>query len=345
VTQRHIFDDNFVTSLPTMAFHSQELFLHLLHIPYLMTAIFLFLIIPFASQLSFNYTDFSQPNNEAITMTGNATISGSLIQLTPNAADNWGRATYSETMLLWENSTREVANFTTSFSFIISSEGADRNSDGLMFFLACPDFPPSTPTDGSGLGLVSRDQMRDSTFLAANKFVAVEFDTFRNVRWDPPDPVREHVGININNMTSRNTTTWYSIIKENRTYSSGISYDPTTQNLSVNFTGFNSNDTIPIKQHLSSIVDLRDHLPERVIVGFSAGTGFISKMHILCSWSFESALLILKSPQPRPNKNENGSKAKLAVGLSVGGCVLIMGLGRDGARSSCGQGPVVKKNY
>jgi len=94
--------------------------------------------------------------------------------------DNWGRATYSETMLLWENSTREVANFTTSFSFIISSEGAERYSDGLMFFLASPDFPPPTPTDGSGLGLVSRDQMRDSTFLAANKFVAVEFDTFWN---------------------------------------------------------------------------------------------------------------------------------------------------------------------
>jgi hypothetical protein len=281
-----------------MAFHSQKL---LLHLPYLMSTTFLFLIIPFASQLSFNYTDFSQP----IILTGNATISGSVIQLTPNAVDNWGRATYSETMLLWENSTREVANFTTSFSFIISSEGAERYSDGLMFFLASPDFPPPTPTDGSGLGLVSRDQMRDSTFLAANKFVAVEFDTFWNSDVDQPDPANAHVGININNMTSRNSTTWYSIIKEKRTYSSSISYDPSTQNLSVSFTGFQSNDPIPIKQHLSSIVDLRDHLPERVIFGFSAGTGLISETHILCSWSFESSLLIQKSPQPQPNKTEN----------------------------------------
>jgi serine/threonine protein kinase len=310
-----------------MAFHSQKL---LLHLPYLITTIFLFLIIPFASQLSFNYTDFSQSNNEAITMTGNATILGSVIQLTQNAVDNWGRATYSETMLLWKNSTREVANFTTSFSFIISSEGAERYSDGLMFFLASPDFPPPTPTDGSGLGLVSRDQMRDSTFLAANKFVAVEFDTFWNEGWDPPDVVGEHVGININSMTSRNSTTWYSIIKENRTYSSSISYDPTTQNLSVSFTGFNStNDNVPIKQHLSSIVDLREHLPERVKFGFTAGTGLISELHILCSWSFESTtpLLIPKSPQPQPNKNEKQSKAGLVVGLSVGGCVLIIGLG------------------
>jgi len=147
--------------------------------------------------------------------------------------------------------------------------------------------------------------MRDSTFLAANKFVAVEFDTFWNSDVDQPDPANAHVGININNMTSRNSTTWYSIIKEKRTYSSSISYDPSTQNLSVSFTGFQSNDPIPIKQHLSSIVDLRDHLPERVIFGFSAGTGLISETHILCSWSFESSLLIQKSPQPQPNKTEN----------------------------------------
>jgi hypothetical protein len=119
----------------------------------LMRTIFLFLIIPFASQLSFNYTDFSQPNNEAIMLTGNATISGSVIQLTPNAVDNCGRATYSETMLLWENRTRELANFTTSFSFIISSEGAERYSDGLTFFLASTYFPPPTPTVALALAL------------------------------------------------------------------------------------------------------------------------------------------------------------------------------------------------
>jgi hypothetical protein len=293
-----------------------------------MRTIFLFLIIPFASQLSFNYTDFSQSNNETITMTGNATILGSFIRLTPNEVDNWARVTYSDTMQLWNMSTREVMNFTTNFSFIISSEGKESYSDGIMFFLASPDFPPPNPTDGSGLGLLSSNQMSDSAFLATNKFVAVEFDTFPNVRWDPPDPVREHVGININSMTSRNSTAWYSIIKENRTYSSSISYDPTTLNLSVSFTGFNStNDTVPIKQHLSYIVDLREHLPERVNFGFTAGTGLISELHILCSWSFESPVLINKSPQPQPNKNENGSKAKLVVGLSVGGCVLIMGLG------------------
>ncbi|KAE8008305.1 hypothetical protein FH972_004827 [Carpinus fangiana] len=257
-------------------------------------------------------------------MAGNATISGSLIQLTPNAVDNWGRATYSEIMRLWEKSTGKLASFTNSFSFVISSEGADRYSDGLIFFLASPNFPAPIPTDGSGIGLVSRAQMRDSSFLAANKFVAVEFDTFRNdePRWDPPEPVREHVGININDMKSRNTTTWYSVIKEKRTYNSTISYDPSTQNLSVSFTGFNS--TIPIPQQLSFIVDLRDHLPEKVEFGFAAGTGFATELHILSSWSFESTAPLL-NPLPQRNKNEKESKAGLVVGLSVGACVLVVG--------------------
>ena len=269
-------------------------------------------------------------------MAGNATISDSLIRLTSYAVYKWGRATYSEAMHHWEMSTGKVANFTTNFSFIISSEGNDSYSGGLTFFLASTDFPPPSPTGGFGLGLglVTDVQLKDSSFLAANKFVSVEFDTFRSgyPPWDPPGPVPEHVGININNLTSQKSTTWYTAIKENRTYSCSISYDANTQNLSVSFTGFSSNDPIPIKQHLSSIVDLRDHLPERVEFGFSAGTGQFSDLHILCSWTFESTAplpIIQKSPQPQPNKTENESKRGLVVGLSVGAsaCLLIMGLG------------------
>ncbi|KAG7977511.1 hypothetical protein I3843_05G034600 [Carya illinoinensis] len=252
-------------------------------LPCLMMTIFLFLIIPSATQLSFSYSDFGK----ALILTGNATVSGSDIQLTPNAVDNWGRATYSDQLHLWDKESGKLAEFTTKFSFIIDSEGKDRYSDGITFFLASSDFPPPRPTDGAGIGLISRDQARDSSFLDANKFVAVEFDTFRNDELDPPEPVHEHVGININSIRSQNYAPWSSVIKENRTYSASISYDSASQNLSVTFTGF-SNGIIPIQQHLSSIVDLRDYLPERVEFGFSSSTGLLSELHILRSWSFES---------------------------------------------------------
>jgi hypothetical protein len=189
-------------------------------IQYWMITSFLFLINPCATQIFFNYTDFSQTNNKnkPVILKGNATISGSVIQLTPDAVDNWGRVIYPEHMQLWDKKSGELSNFNTKFSFIIDSHGKDRYSDGLTFFLASPDFPKPSPTDGTGLGLLSRKQLSDPSFLAANKFVAVEFDTFRNDGWDPRDPVREHVGININNIKSQNSTPWYCSIKENKAY-------------------------------------------------------------------------------------------------------------------------------
>ncbi|XP_042982976.1 L-type lectin-domain containing receptor kinase IX.1-like isoform X2 [Carya illinoinensis] len=153
---------------------------------------------------------------------------------------------------------------------------------------------------------------------------AVEFDTYRNRRWDPVEPVREHVGINVNNLTSQNSTPWYSVIKENRTYSASISYRSSTQNLSVTFTGFNGvNGTVPVQQHLSSIVAFEDQLPEWVEFGFSSSTGFSTELHVLCSWSFESTPPFFIRKSAEPNKNGDDGKKKLVVGLSVGAFVLI----------------------
>ncbi|KAK7842799.1 l-type lectin-domain containing receptor kinase ix.1 [Quercus suber] len=289
-----------------------------LRIIYLLISIFLLLINPCATQIFFNYTDFSQTiNNKPIIRTGNATISGSVIQLTPDEVDNWGRATYSEQMHLWDEKSEKVASFTSNFSFIIYSQGKYRYSDGIMFFLSTPNFPAPKPTDGAGLGLLSRRQMGQPSFLAANKFVAVEFDTFRNEEFDL-DSVGEHVGININNMKSEISTPWYCTITENRTYSASINYDSSTQNLSVTFTGFNYDNT-PIQQNLSLVINLTDHLPESVEFGFSASTGLISELHILSTWSFESTSpsTIQRSPAAPVGKNKDEPKTKLVVGLSL----------------------------
>ncbi|KAM3734106.1 hypothetical protein ACB098_11G189600 [Castanea mollissima] len=304
-----------------------------LRIIYLLISIFLLLINPCATQIFFNYTDF---NNKPINRTGNASISGSVIQLTPDEVDNWGRAIYSEQMHLWDEKSKKVANFTSNFSFIIDSQGKDKYSDGITFFLSTPNYSIPSPKDGSGLGLLSRVQMRESTFLAKNKFVAVEFDTFQNIEYDSVNSVREHVGININNMTSQISTPWNCTIKENRTYSASINYDSSTQNLSVTFTGFNYDNT-SIQQHLSFVINLTDHLPELVDFGFSASTGLLSELHILSTWSFESTApstiqqspapsTIQQSPAPSVEMNKDEPKTKLVVGLSLGVCILIIGL-------------------
>ncbi|KAM3686281.1 hypothetical protein ACJW31_11G186600 [Castanea mollissima] len=221
-------------------------------------------------------------------------------------------------MHLWDKKSEKVANFTSNFSFIIDSQGKDSYSDGITFFLSTPNYPYPSPTDGFGLGLLSRVQMGDSNFQPGHNFVAVEFDTFRNIEYDSWNSVREHVGININNMTSQISTPWNCTIKENRTYSASINYESSTQNLSVTFTGFNYDNT-SIQHHLSFVINLTDHLPELVDFGFSASTGLLSELHILSTWSFESTA-------PSVEKNKDGPKTKLVVGLSLGVCILIIGL-------------------
>jgi hypothetical protein len=98
--------------------------------------------------------------------------------------------------------------------------------------------------------------------------------------------------------------------------------------LNVSFTG---NIT---KSYISYNVDLRDYLPERVIVGFSAATGYMFEMNTLKSWSFNSSLKIHDeinpSPSPIPNSPKIDSKkgsmwVGLGVGVAIASSFLILG--------------------
>jgi len=138
---------------------------------------------------------------------------------------------------------------------------------------------PPNLSQGAGLGLTRSDQPRNTT---ANQFVAVEFDIFKN-NFYPPG---EQVGIDINTMQSVNYITWLCDISGGRRNNASISYNSSTHNLSVAFTGYRNN-TVEM-QFLSQIVRLRDYVPETVIFGFSASTGALSALHTVYSWDFSS---------------------------------------------------------
>ncbi|KAI7991817.1 hypothetical protein LOK49_LG12G00370 [Camellia lanceoleosa] len=172
----------------------------------------------------------------------------------------------------------------------------------------------------------------------ATSFVAVEFDTFPNV-WDPSET---HVGIDINSITSNVTSVWHTNITYGKENEAWISYDSSSKNLSVVFTGYKDNNII--KTSLSFLVDMREHLPEWVTIGFSAGTGDLYENHIVKSWSFNSSFQIdvpasaRPSPSPSsilipspnatssPRKKGGNNKNALVVGLSVGSAALVGGL-------------------
>ncbi|XP_057978154.1 L-type lectin-domain containing receptor kinase IX.1-like [Malania oleifera] len=283
--------------------------------PLLTTSIFfiffliLTLLIPSATSLSFNFTSFT-PNTTQIVLEGDASTSNSSLQLTVNQQDkpmneSLGRATYAHPMHLWDHASRNLVDFTTTFSFSINSRNSSNFADGFVFFLAASDFPFPDVRYGGGLGLV--DGIGDM-----HPFVAVEFDTFSN-EWDPKGT---HVGIDINNMKSVSNTSWMSTVLDGKRVDALIHYNSSSKNLSVSFTGFRGNVTI--QQSLNYEVDLRNYLPEWVKFGFSGATGSYYELHTIYSWEFSST-----SQMSENFTNGNKKREGLVVGLGVGGGVLI----------------------
>ena len=281
----------------------------------MLLSIFFLLIIPYASSLSFNFPSFD-PNDNRIIYNRSANAVAPNIQLTTNQADKGmngsiGRATYYQPMHLWDKATGTLTDFSTNFSFVINSRGQSVYGDGIAFFLAPAGSMVPNSTLGGTMGLTLDNQILNST---DNPFVAVEFDIFGN-DWDPPG---EHVGIDINSLRSVANATWLADIKGGKVNRALISYNSTSLNLSVAFTGFKNGTAL--LHHLSAIVDLKLYLPEFVTVGFSAATGNLTAIHTLNSWDFNSTSIIA------PSQKKKDKKA-LAVGLGVGGFVLIAGLG------------------
>ncbi|KAG2704935.1 hypothetical protein I3760_05G029400 [Carya illinoinensis] len=287
-----------------------------------------FLLIPFTSAISFNYTSFSS-NDTNITYDQRAAAAKNVIRLTGNQAHNQfvGRVTYSRPMHLWDKISGNLTDFTTHFSFIIDSQNRTAYGDGLVFFLdRAGSKIPKSVTKGGAMGLTRDGQELNTT---DNHFVAVEFDIYQNNRWDPPSL---HVGIDIKSMRSIANVSWLisnTSIMEGRKNEAWISYNSSSHNLNVVFTALRNN--VPVRQFLSEIVDLRLHLPEFVAFGFSAATGNAFAMHIIYSWDFSSSLEtddgIVTNPtgSGAPSRSKN-KKLGLALGLGADGFVSVGGL-------------------
>lgn len=286
------------------------------HLTLKINVIFFLTVVPSITCLSFNFDSFT-PNDPDITYE-NAYPANNAIQLTANQRDrstlaSIGRATYSQPLQLWDKSSGKINDFSTHFSFVINSQNRSAYGDGIAFFLAPAGSKiPANATKGGSLGLTNDDRFLNST---DNPFVAVEFDIYQN-RWDPE---HVHVGININSMKSLVNVTWFSSILDGKKNDAWISYNSSSRNLSIIFTGFRNNDTV--LQNLHYIVDLKEHLPDLVTFGFSAATGNASALHTINSWNFSSTLHV--NLGPNPSKKNIG----LVIGLAVGGSILVGGAG------------------
>nr|XP_043630104.1 L-type lectin-domain containing receptor kinase IX.1-like [Erigeron canadensis] len=278
-------------------------------------------LVRYASSVTFNFTDISL-HKDMFIFISDANISADGIQLTPERrrpGQTWysGRATYINKLHLWDKSSSELAGFSTSFSFVIDSYPQRVYADGLTFFLA--------EDNGVALYAGALGLPYDTTHnVTISPFVAVEFDTFGLNGYDNHS-FNDHVGIDVNNLSSVRISEWQTDIPNGRQCQAWIQYDSDSKNLSVSFT--NIRDSNVVRQNgLYYNIDLRDVLPEWVIFGFSAATSADSfQKNIVKSWIFNSSdLKVDKNKVLTPNTRNGKNKIRPhVVGLLAGVAVLV----------------------
>nr|AHW98629.1 protein kinase [Oryza glaberrima] len=278
---------------------------------------------------NFDFSNMSTYHSDDLRFEGNATVHGSFVDLTCNAYGldisqcTAGRMSYSHPVPFYDETTKEVASFSTQFTFkiIVPKFNNDKaKGDGMAFFLA--RYPSRMPprSGGGNLGLITNDNYSS---IGPDQFVSVEFDTYNNT-WEQPKQTGDHMGIYINTVTySTNTTNVSSFSPNESMMKASITFDSKTSMLvaSLQYTG-NYSNYAPVNVS-AKLPDPTTLLPSEVAVGFSAGTGAAFELHQIHSWSFNSTIA---APQLTPicrNIDADHKKA-IAVGVSIGGGLILM---------------------
>ncbi|XP_021801930.1 L-type lectin-domain containing receptor kinase IX.1-like [Prunus avium] len=289
-----------------------------LHLPKLQFLLLLFfLLTPSATPLNFSFSSFNGNNLATITKEGDAFFDTKILGLTDSSTDgenSMGRATYRQPFLHRENATGKLADFTTSFNFAIDSNNNSKYGDGLVFFVAPNDSSLNNVLgSGSSLGLPV-DSKTPNVVGPRNQypFVAVEFDIYQNTHEIVDDPAHEHVGINVNSLKSIITKNWTAGILNGTKNSATVSYNSTTKNLSIAFTTFV--DGVQVIHYLDYMVNLKDYLPDWVVVGFSASTGNYVALFKIFSWNFNSTSLVDCHEVDVATKSGNDNRIGLIIG-------------------------------
>lgn len=227
-----------------------------------------------------------------LTLLGDAHLKNDMVSLSRELGvptSSAGRALYSQPVRFLDPYTKISASFKTCFSFSITNVDPApvpvSIGDGLAFIIASDD----TTIGGSGgfLGvMVPTTEVMEAPQENQN-IIAVEFDTLLDVEFH--DPNGNHVGLDINNMTSIEVADLGTInvdLKTGNVITSWIVYDSTEKILSVSLSYSNQKPPEPV---LSVRTDLSQYLNEFMYVGFSASTGGSTELHNIEYWSFSSS--------------------------------------------------------
>ncbi|KAE8733524.1 putative L-type lectin-domain containing receptor kinase S.7 [Hibiscus syriacus] len=253
-----------------------------------------------AETTSFNFPFFTAMN---LTLLGDSHLKSGVIGLTRETdvpSSSSGSLIYNYPIRFFDQESNITASFSTSFSFSISCDDLSSYGDGLTFFLS-----PDNQTLGSPGGYLG---LANSSDLAKNKFLAVEFDTKLDTRFS--DSNENHVGLDINSLNSieaADALLQDVDLKSGNLITAWIVYKNDLRALNV----FLSYSTVkPPTPLLSVDIDLSGYLKTYVFVGFSASTEGSTSIHTIENWSFKTFGFLPVRPKSHPH-NVSGSSVTI----------------------------------
>ncbi|KAG5534447.1 hypothetical protein RHGRI_022546 [Rhododendron griersonianum] len=288
------------------------------------------------------YGPFDSRYNDEFQYSESATTSENALQLTPALTqapgvyvtsplpNQTGRVMLRKRFKLWEQGYKtsdRLASFNSSFFFNIYALSSNNRGEGLAFVLA-PDTSIPSNSSGQYLGLTNAE----TDGFPINRFVAIEFDTVKQ----DFDPDANHVGLNINGITSTVNASLTPLgfelaLSQNATnlFNVWVQYDGFDKVIEVYIApqaGINGETpSRPDTPVLNSTLDLREILDQHSYFGFSASTGSGAQRNSVFRWNLtvDSYLDVdapALAPGPAPalaREDKHPPWKKILVGVGV----------------------------
>ncbi|XP_052165537.1 probable L-type lectin-domain containing receptor kinase S.5 [Oryza glaberrima] len=256
---------------------------------------------------SYSYGSFyrDDPSVSSLLFRGAAGVSNGALQVTPDSrnlnnflSNKSGSVLLPEPFTLWRrldaaaaaagngsSTSTRVVSFNTTFSMNVYYDNESRPGEGLAFVVAPTADGPPPGSHGGFLGLTNATL---EATPATNRFVAVEFDTFKEPGgYDPDD---NHVGLDVGTVASNKTASLAGFnitIATNKTapanYTAWIEYDGAARRIAV-YMGVRGAPR-PATPVLASPLDLSELVPERAYLGFTASTGVSFELNCILDWN------------------------------------------------------------
>ncbi|KAB5534476.1 hypothetical protein DKX38_017562 [Salix brachista] len=264
------------------------------------------LVLASRGSVSFEFPSFNLRN---LTLLGDSYLRRGVIGLTRDVtvpSSSSGTLIYDSPIPFSDQESNTTASFSTRFSFSILDVNENSYGDGLSFFLSQDNQTLGSP--GGYLGLVNSSQ------LTRNRFVAVEFDTRLDARFN--DPNDHHVGLDIGSLNSIKTADPISQdidLKSGDLITAWIDYENDLRVLNV----YMSYSSLKPGQPLLNVdIDLSEYLKGDMYVGFSGSTEGSTELHLVANWSFRTSGFPPANPNSNPNPH-NVSDSSVTVTTPV----------------------------